>query len=168
MSAERKILHYLNNYKNKNHLNYKGIRTGLFGLPDFEYYKYQTLANKFSSLKHNGYIKEINGNFIITDKGIIFLNSKEKISFKKFLANKTKNSPKDLLIIYDIPEDKKSERNWFRRHLKDFHFIMIQRSVWVGPSPLPKDFLEYIKSIKIGNSFKTFKLAKGYPINIKK
>ena len=73
-----------------------------------------------------------------------------------------------LLIIYDIPEDKKSERNWFRRHLKDFHFIMIQRSVWVGPSPLPKDFLEYIKSIKIGNSFKTFKLAKGYPINIKK
>mgnify|MGYP001586300395 CR=1 FL=1 len=25
---------------------------------------------------------------------------------------------------------------------------MIQRSVWVGPSPLPKEFLEYLKSIK--------------------
>ena len=24
---------------------------------------------------------------------------------------------------------------------------MIQRSVWVGPSPLPKDFVEYLREI---------------------
>ena len=39
---------------------------------------------------------------------------------------------------------------------------MIQKSVWVGPSPLPKYFLDYLKEIKIGNNFKTFKLVKSY------
>jgi len=76
--------------------------------------------------------------------------------------DKEKNSPKDLLIVYDIEENKKKERDWFRRHLKRFHFIMIQRSVWVGPSPLPKEFSDYLKEIKLGDSLKTFKLARGY------
>jgi hypothetical protein len=39
---------------------------------------------------------------------------------------------------------------------------MIQKSVWVGPSPLPKEFLEYIEKIKIKDGLKIFKLAKGY------
>ncbi len=39
---------------------------------------------------------------------------------------------------------------------------MIQRSVWVGPSPLPKDFLDYLKEIKLGDNLKMFKLSKGY------
>jgi hypothetical protein len=39
---------------------------------------------------------------------------------------------------------------------------MIQKSVWVGPSPLPKDFLEYVKSIKLLGQLKAFKLAKPY------
>ena len=28
---------------------------------------------------------------------------------------------------------------------KKFHYVMIQKSVWRGPSPLPKEFLDYIK-----------------------
>jgi hypothetical protein len=39
---------------------------------------------------------------------------------------------------------------------------MIQKSVWVGPSPLPKDFLDYVKSIGLLNQLKTLKLAKPY------
>ena len=57
---------------------------------------------------------------------------------------------------------RKKERDWFRRHLVRFGYIMIQKSVWVGPSPLPKDFLEYLNKIKIGDDFKTFKLARAY------
>ena len=64
--------------------------------------------------------------------------------------------------MYDIPHEKKKERDWFRRHLKKFNYIMIQKSVWVGPSPLPKDFLDYVKSIGLLNQLKTFKLAKSY------
>lgn len=79
-----------------------------------------------------------------------------------FVSMFSKNTPKNLLLIYDVPETMKKERDWFRRQLVNFGFVMVQRSVWVGPSPLPKDFLEYLKKIKIENNFQTFKLAKGY------
>ena len=72
------------------------------------------------------------------------------------------NAPKNLLLIYDIQEERKKERDWFRRQLKNFDFIMIQRSVWVGPSPLPNDFLDYLKRIGLHQEFKTFKLSKSY------
>lgn len=74
----------------------------------------------------------------------------------------TKKSPRDLILMYDVTEDKKKERDWFRRQLKNFGYIMIQRSVWVGPSPLPKEFIDYVKSLGLQGSLKTFKLAKAY------
>ncbi len=79
-----------------------------------------------------------------------------------FVSSSKKGASKNLLVIYDIPEARKKERDWFRRQLKNFDFIMIQRSVWVGPSPLPVDFLAYLKRINLQKEFKTFKLAKSY------
>lgn len=160
MSVEKEILKYLN--KNKKPIRYKGMAVGLFGLPDFKYYKYQTLANKASLLQKKGYIKRDKiGNYYVTLKGMNFLET-DKDFIKNFKVSFDKNAPKNLMVIYDIPYDKRKERDWFRRHLKNFGFIMIQKSVWVGPSPLPKEFLEYVKEIKLGDNFKTFKLAKGY------
>lgn len=162
MSAEKLILEYLRNIKGKHVIRYKGTRLGFFGLPDFKYYKYQSLANRCSELKNRGYIKEINGSYLITYKGEEFLNRKTRDILKKFESNKTDKDPKDLLLLYDIPEDKRSERNWFRKELKIFHFIMIQRSVWVGPSPLPKEFTQYLKDIGLKDTIKTFKLERGF------
>lgn len=73
-----------------------------------------------------------------------------------------KDSPKNLIVMYDIPSDKNKERDWFRRQLKKFNYIMIQQSTWVGPSPLPKEFIKYIEDIGIKKQLKTFKLAKPY------
>ena len=73
-----------------------------------------------------------------------------------------KNSPKNLIVMYDIPHELKKERDWFRRHLKKFGYSMIQKSVWVGPSPLPVKFTAYLKRIGLQKEFKTFKLAKSY------
>ena len=160
MSVEKEVLEYLS--KNKSVLRYKGVRVGFLGLPDFKHYKYQTLANKFSILTKKGLIKQMpNGEYLITQKGREFLEEGKDI-LRKFETDKNKNSPKDLLIVYDIEEGRKRERNWFRLHLKKFHFMMIQRSVWVGPSPFPKEFTDYLKEIKLGDNLKTFKLARGY------
>ena len=82
-----------------------------------------------------------------------------------FVSPFSKKSPKNLLVMFDIPEVKKAEREWFRFHLRQFGYKMIQKSVWVGPSPLPKDFLDYIKDIKLKECIKTFKLAKPYDTN---
>lgn len=160
MSLEVEVLKYLS--KKKTTLRYKGMRVNLFGLPDFQYYKYQTLANRLSILRKKDFIRMMrSGEYVITIKGKEFLE-KQKNILKQFETETDENAPKDLLIVYDIEENKKKERDWFRRHLKKFHFKMIQRSVWVGPSPLPQDFLDYLKKIKLGDNFKKFKLSKGY------
>lgn len=122
-------------------LYYKGMRVNAFGLPVF-----------------NGSKKEQNRKFSRTRKRSFYHVS--------FLSSFKKYAPKNLIVMYDIPHTLKKERDWFRRHLIKFGYIIIQKSVWVGPSPLPKDFLIYLKEIKIGDSFKTFKLAKHYDSSI--
>jgi len=92
-------------------------------------------------------------------------NKRKKIKrsyYITFHSNKKQNAPKDFIVIYDIPHEKKRERDWFRRQLKNLGFIMVQISVWVGPSPLPKEFIDYVKFIGLKNQLKTFKLAKPY------
>lgn len=88
---------------------------------------------------------------------------KKKFYCLTFESKFEKNAPKNLIVMYDIPHEKKKERDWFRRQLVNFGYVMIQKSVWVGPSPLPKEFLEYIKIIGLKDNLKTFKLAKSYP-----
>lgn len=143
---------------------YKGIKVGFLGLPDFKYFKYQTLANACYSLQKRGLIKKSNNgvsDYFITIKGVEFLKE-GSTRLEIFNSDINENLPKNLMVIYDIPESKKKERDWFRRHLIKFNFIMIQKSVWVGPSPLPKEFVDYVKEIKLGDNFKTFKLERGY------
>lgn len=123
----------------KKFLNYKGVKVNAFGLP------------------------------ILTD-------SKRKQNTKSartresyhvaFTAAFKKDAPKNLIVMYDISERQKIERDWLRRQLVKFGYIMIQRSTWVGPSPLPKDFLAYIKHIGIGDKIKTLRLAKPYNTSI--
>ncbi|MFA5791885.1 MAG: CRISPR-associated endonuclease Cas2 [Candidatus Paceibacterota bacterium] len=114
---------------------YKGMRVNAFGLPVFK-------SGRKSRAK-----KE---------------NRKKSFYHTTFSSPFKKDSSKDLIVMYDIPHLQKKERDWFRRHLIKFGYTMIQKSVWVGPSPLPKDFLNYLKEIKIEGNFKTFKLAKSY------
>jgi len=115
-------------------LRYKGVSVGLLGLPVLNASK-SKIKSKPNPKRH--YLKS----FSMGIKGKVTRN---------------------LLIIYDIPEVRKKERDWFRRQLVNFEFILIQKSVWVGPSPLPKDFLDYAGEIGLRDNFKTFKLAKSY------
>ncbi len=122
----------------KRKIYYKGIKIGDFGLP------------KLAKLKSNkNFKKESN----------LRIRSQYHDSF---LSPFQKTSPRNLIVMYDIPHEKKKERDWFRRHLKKFNYIMIQKSVWVGPSPMPEDFLDYVDSIGLKNKLKTFKLAKPF------
>lgn len=114
---------------------YKGVRVDMFGLPILNDLKRKIIVKK--------------------NRKKSFYN----ISFPSYFRD---NAPKNLIVMYDIPHEMKKERDWFRRQLVNFGYVMIQKSVWVGPSPLPKNFLSYLKEIKIGDKFKTFKLAKSY------
>jgi len=117
----------------KNHFYYKGMRVNAFGIP--------------APFPKKSYYKR---------------KSNRSIYQMSFASPFSEKSPKNMIVMYDISHDKKKERDWFRRHLKRFGYIMIQKSIWVGPSPLPKSFLEYVKEIGLKNHLKTFKLAKSY------
>lgn len=114
---------------------YKGMRVNALGLPIFQGSKNDRIKKK---------------------------NRKRNFYHIAFSSHFKKDSPKNLILMYDVIEEKKKERDWFRRQLKNFDYIMIQRSVWVGPSPLPKEFLDYVKAIGFQKHLKTFKLAKDY------
>ena len=157
MSLIYEILKELSNSS----LRYKGGRVNLLGIPKFRNYSKNSLSGTLSYICKNGLAEKNNEGLILTIKGQKYI--KRKIdSLKQFYFKYDKNAPKNLMVMFDIPETKKAEREWLRWHLKKFNYFMIQKSVWVGPSPLPKEFLDYIESIKIKEGLKTFKLVKGY------
>ncbi len=119
---------------NRRKLHYKGMTVNMFGLPISD------------SSREKKSVHKVNKRHYLLS----------------FASSFTDDTPKNLLLIYDIPEGRKKERDWFRRQLVNFGFMMIQKSVWVGPSPLPSDFLVYLKKIGLQREFKTFKLAKSY------
>ena len=120
---------------NKKSLNYKGVKVNALGIP-------VDWIPKGKKMKGSGRVKEL-----------------YYASFKSLFRE---DAPKNLIVMYDIPSHLKKERDWFRRQLIKFGYVMIQKSVWVGPSPLPKDFLDYAKEIKINDKLVTFKLAKPF------
>jgi hypothetical protein len=147
-------------------VNYKGTRVNLLGLPRFKKYSPNSLRGTMSYLVKEGFVEDCDGLYI-TPKGKNYI--KKKIdSLKQFDFKFQKDMPKNLILMFDVPEPKKAEREWLRFHLKKFNYVMIQKSVWVGPSPLPKAFLDYIESIGLKENLKTFKLARGYDFKNKK
>jgi len=123
---------------NERKLFYKGVRVNMFGIPIFSH----------------------------GQRNRVKIKSRKKSFYNKAFLFSITHKPKNLIVMYDIPDSMKKERDWFRRQLIKFDFEMIQRSVWVGPAPLPREFLEYLKFLKIEGKFKTFKLAKPYSRHI--
>jgi CRISPR-associated endonuclease Cas2 len=118
------------------YLKYKGVEVNALGIPTF-------LLNKDK----------------IVESGT---PGRKYYQYRCFEFNYKLGSSRDLVVMYDIPKNKRKERNWFRRHLEKFGYLMIQKSVWVGPSPLPADFLKYVKTIKLADQIITLKLDKPY------
>ena len=141
-------------------LNYKGMRVNIFGIPRFKKYTKRSVEMTINRLVRNDIIKKELTGLVLSKNGKLYVEKKLD-SLKHFSPVKNVSSKKDLLVMFDVPTEKKAEREWFRRHLKKFGYEMIQQSVWVGPSPLPKDFLGYLKEIKLQDCIKTFKLCTG-------
>jgi len=142
-------------------LKYKGMSVNLFGFPVFKNYKRNSINTAFSRLKKKQYLTFKGSCLRLSENGKKYL-AKRKARLQLFQSPFNKESSRNLLVIFDIPETRKAEREWFRFHLRKFNYIMIQRSVWVGPSPLPEEFINYIKNINLFDCIKTFKLARDY------
>lgn len=54
------------------------------------------------------------------------------------------------MILVDIPESRKSERESFRYLLKKAGFVCLKNSVWISPYPLEHMFAEIKKDLSLG------------------
>ncbi len=140
---------------------YHGIPINILGLPIFHDYKPNSVHSAVSRLKKDGYIIR-DGEYYKLVKNETMRLKRRRLSLSHFDSPFIKNAPKNLLLIFDIPETKKPMRDWLRLTLKRFGYTMIQKSVWIGPGPLSKDFENYLKEIHLFSCLKKFNLAKPY------
>jgi len=139
---------------------YKGVRVNIFGIPKFTT-KRPSVQRSLSRLKHQGFVSnDMKAVWKLTSKGKEFLKSKNELPH--FLSPFPKNASKDLIVMFDIPEKRREWRNWLRGELKSLDYAQLQQSVWVGPSPLPKQFVKLWDEFDLKDCIETFKLKGGY------
>jgi len=119
----------------------------------------KSFRSSVDRLYKKGFIVKDGGEWFIGKSGKEYLNSN---NLKSFESPFVKGAKKDLLIMFDVPEECRHYRNWLRKQLKEFGYVMVQQSVWAGPSPLPKEFKDYIKKLKLQKNIRTFKLARAF------
>lgn len=157
MSFSDDLLTILTDYHGGHKLMLKRI---LSGWPQYfpeNKLKNQTLKTTLYRLKKRGLIKNEKGIWGITKDGIEFLKNRS-LSKKPHFSNTHKNKQKDLIIIFDIPENKRKIRDWLRGELKTLGFTLVQKSVWIGSSPLPQELIKYLSKIDILSHIKFFKV----------
>ena len=88
------------------------------------------------------------------------MHEKVKNNYKyKFINIKLEKTNK-IIIIFDIPEKERKVRAWLRGQIKLWEFTMIQKSVWLGFGPLPKEFYDRVDFLGIKECIKIFKVEK--------
>jgi len=145
---------------------YKLMRKRLMGMEiprpervDYQKLKEQTLRTTLSRLKKRGLVKNETVIWIITKKGKKYLKNKLISKIPHFKHFKTENKKKEMVIVFDIPELRRKQRNWLRAELVALDFIPLQKSVWLGPAPLPKEFIKYLSETNLLQYLKFFKAA---------
>ena len=103
------------------------------------------LLNLLSRLSEEGLVERAeDGGIVITSKGLEHAKIKSPTPpwFKiyKQSSKPSKNSGLKL-VIFDIPEKDRIQRDWLRFKLKQLGFRQMQMSVWWGRGSLPEEFI---------------------------
>ena len=119
-------------------------------------------------LKRRGFVeRETRGIWRITAAGREYL--KKKLRYRRVGTKQGTNvkRSKNLIVAFDIPERYRKERDWLRVELRNLGFEMLQKSVWFGPTPLPRDFIESLAALKILPCFKFFEAKESHIIGVR-
>ena len=115
------------------------------GVNEKSYHLKGYLNSRLKNLIDNGYIIRKTGKLILSDKGKVKLAT---------IFEKSKKKPKRWdrrwrIVMFDVYEKRRTVRDKFRRELKEYGFIQLQRSVWI----YPYECEEFISLLKTDNSF---------------
>lgn len=105
-----------------------------------------SLAKALKRLREGGFVELIGEKELIlrlTDKG------KEKAILAQLNSLDETWDGKWRIVIFDVPEKRRSARDLLRHNLKSWGFISWQKSVWVTKKNCTKPLREYIKKLGI-------------------
>jgi len=143
-------------YLKSNKSNYKEMRKYLHGYSKTHQEKEpsnQTISTTLYRLKKRGLLTKDSETFQTTYQGNKYLDTNNK-SLKFFHRDQKKNSSRKIICMFDIPEDIRHKRNWLRNQLEILDFALLQNSVWIGPAPLPRDFVAYLTKLELTQHIK--------------
>lgn len=121
---------------------------------------HQLLHTTLKRLKDRGLIKQESNSWLMTEKGREYFEKQLKNFLPKHSTTKNhKTIPRNVIIIFDIPEKYRRKRDWLRIELSILGFNQMQKSVWYGPAPLPESFIKNIEEIGILEYLKFFKAS---------
>lgn len=103
------------------------------------------IQRRINKLKNQGYLRETEKGLEITPKGRIEMI--KVILWKKLKAKKWDG--KWRLIIFDIPEMSRRDRDFLRRELKWIGFWELQKSVWIFPYDMEREMMTLLRLWKL-------------------
>lgn len=126
-----------------------------------------TLRTTLYRLQQRGLVMRKNDFWHATHKGKEMLRRRLESGIltlgrlnKKSPIKATNQKQKTMVIAFDIPECYRRKRTWLRNEIRMLEFRPLQKSVWIGPTPLPHDFIEAIHELNLMPYIKFFKAEK--------
>lgn len=114
-----------------------------------------------SRLKAQGIMEnDTKGLWHMTKKGLGIVRHAEIKEKEYDRARERSRLKKDTIIIFDVPEHKRTLRGYLRIELISLGYKQLQKSVWIGGGPLPGAFMDFIKEAKLADTVHIFTIAK--------
>ncbi|MDP2788986.1 MAG: CRISPR-associated endonuclease Cas2 [bacterium] len=121
-------------------------------------YREESISNALSRLRKKGYLNHNQSGWILTSKGTKRLKKRRLLSYMPSPFKRSQSA--NMIISFDIPEKDRKIRNWLRNQIKNFGYKMLQQSLWIGPGPLPVEFIKRLEDLSIRKNIKTFRINK--------
>ena len=121
-------------------------------------YKKESVRATLFRLNKNGYLNKSQDGWSVTTKGKLYAHRILLLSYLPSPFNE--KSIQNTIVSFDIPGPQRKLRDWLRNQIKIYNYKMIHQSLWLGPGPLPQEFLVRLKKLKIRENIKIFNIEK--------
>ena len=110
-----------------------------------------------SRMRKNGYAQRSVSGWALTEAGQA--RARQSGLYSYFLSPFEKNTSPNTIVAFDISEKDRGMRAWLRNQLKIFGYVMLQKSLWQGPGPLPRAFGDRLVNLGIKKNVRVFAIT---------
>jgi DNA-binding transcriptional regulator PaaX len=129
----------------------------LLGLDPAYTFSKRTFSSILSQLRKDGLVeKQGDGRRHAVWK--ISAKGASSVKNQNLLGLKNDGIPR--IVSYDIPEKNRRARYWLRACLFDHNYRQLHKSVWLGFTPLPEEFLKQLDALSLRDYIHMFSIGK--------